>query len=270
MPDPKRETGVFYNAQLENFYKSFWPVCPDKPKFKKAFIAERSRQWDIKKQLNSISDQIEYFKSDNPAMAGRYLQQNFTPKRSDSMNIERLLQNLENKITNLTMIKDTVKQQDDLLFNVHGRMKSGRMSCHAYNEETFVLIKTKETEINNLKCKLSESKCLAEKLTCSKKQTSRSKQKRKRENDWKIENRAKKSKRRRSYELFEALGGEGIEYSISPEISGVNQITEITLELFNDVFPSGLKMRDISCLKYLIEIGCFRGMALEFISEKVF
>jgi hypothetical protein len=55
-------------------------VCPHIEKFRKAFIAERTRQWQIRKQLNDLIMQITYLKNQNPACAGQYAN-DFIPKK---------------------------------------------------------------------------------------------------------------------------------------------------------------------------------------------
>ena len=81
IPAPKRATGIFYNEVLPKFCQSYWNICPDKALFRKAFIAERSRQWDIKVNITKLKDQISHMRhSNNPACAGRYLDANFIPK----------------------------------------------------------------------------------------------------------------------------------------------------------------------------------------------
>ena len=71
IPNAKRKTGVFYNDLMPKFYKSYWPVYPDKKQFRKAFIAERTRQWGIKEKMTDMSKLIEFVTSDNDASVAK-------------------------------------------------------------------------------------------------------------------------------------------------------------------------------------------------------
>ena len=67
-------------------------------------------------------------------------------------------------------------------------------------------------------------------------------------------------------QLFSALGGEPSGFAVTPA-EGISQITELPSCELKDILPRGFNSRDVSCLKFMLEAGCFRGEALEVVAK---
>ena len=50
-PNPKGEYTEFSNSILPKFYLSFWTTCPYKERFRRCFVPERKRQWEVREAL---------------------------------------------------------------------------------------------------------------------------------------------------------------------------------------------------------------------------
>ena len=91
-PNPKGEYTEFSNSILPKFYFSFWTTCPYKEHFRRCFVTERKRQWDVHEALKAINHKLAFVTSDNPAVAGRFMEKNFSAKRHDG-NFRMLITN---------------------------------------------------------------------------------------------------------------------------------------------------------------------------------
>lgn len=81
-----RPTGVYYYSELPNLYQSLWPYYPEPKTFKKAFITDESRQYNINTQTESISKHIQYMLSDNPACVGNIMTSDeYKPKHGEEL-----------------------------------------------------------------------------------------------------------------------------------------------------------------------------------------
>ena len=54
-PNPKGEYTEFSNSILPKFYLSFWATCPYKERFRRCFVTERKRQWEVREALKAIN-----------------------------------------------------------------------------------------------------------------------------------------------------------------------------------------------------------------------
>ena len=51
-------------------------------------MTERKRQWEVHKALKAINNKLAFVTSDNPAASGRFMEENFSPKRHDATTIK--------------------------------------------------------------------------------------------------------------------------------------------------------------------------------------
>ena len=92
--NPKGEYTEFSNSILTKFYLSFWTTCPYKERFRRCFVTERKRQWEIHEALKAINHKLAFVTSDNPAAAGRFMAENFSEKRDDATTIKNNIDDL--------------------------------------------------------------------------------------------------------------------------------------------------------------------------------
>lgn len=83
-PIPKGEYTKVSNSILPKFFLSFWTTCPYKERFRRCFVSERKRQREVREALKAINHKLAFVTSDNPAAAGRFMEENFSAKRHDA------------------------------------------------------------------------------------------------------------------------------------------------------------------------------------------
>jgi hypothetical protein len=93
-PNPKGEYTEFSNIILPKFYLSFWPTCPYKERFRACFVTERKRQWEVCEALKAINRKLAFVTADNPAAAGRFMEEDFMAKRHDVTTIKNNMDDL--------------------------------------------------------------------------------------------------------------------------------------------------------------------------------
>ena len=84
-PNPKGEYTEFSNSILPKFYLSFWTTCPYNER--RCFVTERKRQWEVREALKAVNLKLAFVTCDNPAAAGRFLEEIFSAKRHDATTI---------------------------------------------------------------------------------------------------------------------------------------------------------------------------------------
>lgn len=109
--------------------------------------------------MTSFDQELTNMKSDNPAFAGRYLndESNFKPNKNDSENLDRLIGMLGHLGEKVDKALCCVREEDNSLFmsGAGGKIKSGRMSNHKYNETLMDRIRKILNEIDSIESKLS-------------------------------------------------------------------------------------------------------------------
>ena len=68
--NPKGKYIGFSNSILPKFCLSFWTTCPYKERFRRCFVTEKKRQWEVCEALKAINHKLAFVTSDNPAAAG--------------------------------------------------------------------------------------------------------------------------------------------------------------------------------------------------------
>ena len=79
---------------LSSTMLSFWTTCPYKERFRRCFVTERKRQWEVREALKAINHKLAFVTSDNPAAAGRFMEENFSAKRHDATTIKNNIYDL--------------------------------------------------------------------------------------------------------------------------------------------------------------------------------
>ena len=130
-PNPKGEYTEFSNSILPKFYLSFWATCPYKERFRRCFVTERKRQWEVREALKAINHKLAFVTSDNPAAAGRFMEENFSAKRHDATTIKNNIDDLCKLKVKIDELNAKVTEDDNALFNSNGRhIKSGHKFSH--------------------------------------------------------------------------------------------------------------------------------------------
>ena len=73
LPNPKDEYTEFSNSILPKFYLSFWTTCPYEERFRRCFVTERKRQWEVREALKAIFHKLAFVTSNNPADTERFM-----------------------------------------------------------------------------------------------------------------------------------------------------------------------------------------------------
>ena len=122
-PDPKGEYTEFSNNILPKCYLSFWTTCPYKERFRRCFVTERKRQWEVREALKAIAinHKLAFVTSDNPAAAGRFMKENFSAKRHDATTIKNNIDDLSKRKVKLDELNAKVTENGDVLFDSNGR-----------------------------------------------------------------------------------------------------------------------------------------------------
>ena len=146
-PNPKGEYTKFSNSILPKFYLFFWTTCPYKERFHHCFVTERKRQWEVREALKAINHKLAFVTSDNPAAAGRFMEENFSANRHDATTIKNNIDDLSKLKAKIDELNAKVTEDDLALFTSNGRyIKSGYKFSHDANGEFLESLKSiKET-----------------------------------------------------------------------------------------------------------------------------
>ena len=77
-PNPNGEYTEFSNSILPKFKLSFWTTCPYKVRYRRCFVTEWKRQWEVREALKVINHKLAFVTSDNPATAERFMGKHFS------------------------------------------------------------------------------------------------------------------------------------------------------------------------------------------------
>lgn len=151
-PNPKGAYSEFSNGILPKFYKSFWATCPYKDRFRTCFVAERKRQWDVHEALRKVNLKLAFATSDNPAAAGRFMENDFSAKRHDITTIKNNIDILSKVMATLDELNLKVTENDNALFEANMRhLRPGNKFSHKANKDFLeVLTSTKNTVVETM------------------------------------------------------------------------------------------------------------------------
>jgi len=229
---------------------------------KKMFIAERDRQYSVCQEIKKCEDSYNYLVSDNPACAGAFLSEKYTPKPHDDSNISRCRAEALKFKEKLNAICAKLAAHDGSLFSSRtGKLQTGLTCHHDSNSNTLHSIRTgSQKNIDHL---LEELKCASQKYKSTHfigSKTKASKSRKKKEDKRKAMKRTMvglENRKQRACVIFVSLGGTTIEGEYEPEKFGVPQIENVDEEILS-LFTS---RTDKACLGDLLNSKCFSGEA---------
>jgi hypothetical protein len=105
LPNGNQADIIFSNNLLEWFYNTSRKHFPRKSQFRKVFIQEKNRQWDIKKKKDKIEKQYTFLSSDNPAAVGMRLNSSYVPKPNDRVVLRNVGEHLSTLLDDANSLK---------------------------------------------------------------------------------------------------------------------------------------------------------------------
>ena len=99
---------------------SFWTTCPYKERFRRCFVTERKRQWEVREALKAINHKLAFVTSDNPAVAGRFVEESFSAKRHDATTIKNNTDDLSKPKVKIDELNAKLTEDGDALFDSNG------------------------------------------------------------------------------------------------------------------------------------------------------
>ena len=110
-------------------------------------MTERKRQWEVCEALKAINRKLAFVTSDNPAAAGRFMEEDFMAKRHDVTTIKNNMDDLSKLKGKIDEVNAKVAADDDALFESNGRhIKSGQKFSHDANKEFLESLKSTERD----------------------------------------------------------------------------------------------------------------------------
>ena len=77
-------------------------------------MTEWKRQWEVREALKVINHKLAFVTSDNPATAGRFMEENFSAKRHDAPTIYNNIDDLSKPKVNIDEPNEKVTEGDAL------------------------------------------------------------------------------------------------------------------------------------------------------------
>ena len=98
-------------------YQKHWNYCPDVKEFRKKFIIERARLWEVRKTKRSIDDHLKSFiNPKNEVSTGPLLGEDYVPKSTDKVRLMRLEKNLDEHLNKVLKEKKDLLAHNEMLF----------------------------------------------------------------------------------------------------------------------------------------------------------
>lgn len=111
----------FSNNLLQQFYPIVKPYIPSKSLFRKHFIEEKTRQWDIFKRTEKIEKSFKFIKSENLAGIGNRLDKDYIPTPNDGNVLNGIAIKLHSLLNETENILGEIKAHDQSLFVRNGQ-----------------------------------------------------------------------------------------------------------------------------------------------------
>lgn len=271
--DAKRKISMFGNELLPTFFSSYKERAGSDPALmKKMFIAERDRQYFIMQEIKTCQSRLEYLISDNPACAGRFLCEKYSPKPHDNSNIERLQNEVDKLKKKVENIKHKISTHDDSLFSSRtGKIQTGLSCHHKFNEDTKYDITTGiqknvlqlSEELDRALKKYKSTHFIGSKSRST--EARRKKQDKRKANKRKLE--ATENRKKRACVIFMSLGGNPVDGEYDPDRHGVAQIDDIDQETMQETLSLFTSLTDQACLRDLLRCHCLVGEAALAVQE---
>ena len=111
----KHEDTKFSNNLLKSFYPLVRSFIPSKHLFRKRFMEEKCRQWQIYKKKKAFE------KSDNMASIGNRLEEGYVPKTNDGNVLAGVSVKLASLLEKIKTLIAEIRSHDQSLFEANGR-----------------------------------------------------------------------------------------------------------------------------------------------------
>ena len=259
--DPKRQTGI-YNSIIEQFYNSYWPYYPHVYQFRRAFIMEWKRQWDVTSELYFIEHEYRAFTNvNNSASPAVFLSTNYKAE-ARRHHVARVTQEME-KLNSLKLkvlsVKEEVLKHDSSLFLSTGKLKAGRSCHHKFNSNVITKCIDFIQRLTRTDDQLKAARQTATD-TCGTSSFPYAKRRKMKDygNKWKTNKRRKTSMEVRAKGLFCDLGVEimGDSYHLEMGVYQIDsQLSKKLKKFCVDEYSKQALLRLYRC-------GCFRDQAL--------
>ena len=125
---------------------------PRKSLFRKYFIQEKCRQWNIQKQEDKLEQTFQFLQSENRAAIGNRLQEGYIPKPNDANVLADVAKKLSSLLTKVDELVNEIKCHDESIFDDKGlalKKKWCRMH-HDCNKKYIASLRQTRVEINNV------------------------------------------------------------------------------------------------------------------------
>ena len=132
---------------------------PSKSLFRKYFIQEKCRQWEIHKQMSKLTKSFHFLQSENPAAIGGRLEEGYIPKPNDANVLATIADKLNSLLKKVEKLLDEIKSHDQSLFEFNGLTlkKKWQRFHHTCNESFITSLSQIELEINTILAKVEEA-----------------------------------------------------------------------------------------------------------------
>jgi hypothetical protein len=151
-PNTKNDKCKLSNTLLEDFHSKAWNALPDPELFKKKFMKECNRQWDIISQQDHIQNSFEYIHGNNPNAVGDLLAgRNLKP--GDQKRLDYNLTKLKNLANIIKNVQHSIQGNEAIIHDLSGRtlLKDYLIVEHNFNVKmTTVLCKLNENVLKTM------------------------------------------------------------------------------------------------------------------------
>ena len=159
----KGQLANFITVSCQTFTDHFGLFIQMKKTFRSSFITERKRQWDMLQNIETlIKSKIRNLQNvSNQASAAKYIKEDYIARKNNSNYIEELLKQVKEIDLSIEKIDGIIKSHNEQLFPKSGKLKSGRMFHHSFNEHTLSELITLRSQTLHLSDQLKKANKLA-------------------------------------------------------------------------------------------------------------
>lgn len=283
-PCPKTERAEFYNNLLPKYFDSAWRYKTDPMSFKKSFLKEASRQWNLKKEIKHSQELYDFSIGTNDSSVGHLLRGGKLKIGCDS-SLNRNKNKMITVKSDLTHLNEKIVKFEKNIHDASGTIlkKPYKQECTNYNVDMMSQIRQLVTNIDSslLKC----DALLQKYSTCFPKNKSRGRRtsegifkKKKRSNKRKAEKRKlSRCLSHMKYVCSTIISGMNVD--ISPQLgSSQNSYLDLCTNIITtqkvpeqcvqrEYISSKLSTYDMTAMAVMIESGVFEHKAVCVILE---
>ncbi|XP_052074667.1 uncharacterized protein LOC127712337 [Mytilus californianus] len=140
-PVPKSEKCEFFNRLLPDFYQNAWKYMSDPYIFKKSFVTEATRQWDIQSRMKKLEGSVNFILGTNPNAVGSFIHGEIL-KPGQNKILDNNIKKLNTNYASLDELKVEVKDNECEIYDQTGRtlLKEQFTVQHAFNLQMLILL----------------------------------------------------------------------------------------------------------------------------------